>query len=131
MALFAVDGVGEVIARHRQAAGPTVEQVARKVGVSARRFAMYESNEADIPDDRLLAFAYAVGVNPADLSLECLFHTRPELKHTPIGREFRDLAEWVKTLPAEPSSKPAKPAGKKSAGRKPATRTPPRRRVSR
>lgn len=126
MSLFSVDGVGQVIARHRQAAGLTVAQVARKVGVSARRFAMYESNKADIPDDRLLAFAHAVGVNPAELSLECLFHAQPELKHTPIGREFRDLAEWVKTLPPDPP----KPARKKAAS-KPPTRTPPRRRVSR
>ncbi len=127
MGLFLVDGVGELISRHRKAAGLTVEQAARKVGVSARRFAMYESNKADMPDDRLLAFALAVGVNPAELSLECLFHSQPELQKKPIGRELRDLAEWVKSLPPEP---PKKPAGKKLPARS-ATRTPPRRRVSR
>jgi transcriptional regulator with XRE-family HTH domain len=124
-------GVGEVLTRFRTAAGLTVDQVAERVGVRRSQILRYETNAVEVPDHRMEAFAVAVGVLPAELELECLFHTQPQLKNKPIGREFRDLLAWVKAQQSPPPKTPRKRIAKKPNGAKPATRTPPRRRASR
>lgn len=123
-------GVGAVLARFRTTAGLTVEEVADRIGVRRSQVVKYEANEVDVPDHRMEAFAVAVGVLPAELELECLFHTQPQLKNKPIGREFRELLDWVKGQQTMTPKSPRKPAGKKPAAKAP-TRTPPRRRASR
>lgn len=123
-------GIGAVLTRYRTAAGLTVDEVAELMGVRRSQVAKYEADEVEPPDHRLEAFAVAVGVLPVELSLECLFHVEPQLRNKPTGRLFQEgLDEHRAALAAE--EKQGKAAGKKPPARKPATRTPPRRRVSR
>ena len=119
-------GIGAVLTRYRTAAGLTVDEVAARMGLRRGHVTKYETDVVDPPDFRLEAFARAVGVNPVELSLECLFHAKPHLRSTTTGRLFQQgLEEHLQAVAAEAKAR------KKPAAPKPATRTPPRRRVAR
>ncbi|MGL6074474.1 MAG: helix-turn-helix domain-containing protein [Fimbriiglobus sp.] len=111
MAEFIIRGAGDVLRKHRQEAGMTLETLAAKALIEKSQIAKYEANQVGISDERLAKLAKAMSIAPDVLAHECLLAIKPQIQSKPIGKLLGSLiASPVKKAKAPKTTKPAKRA---------------------
>jgi transcriptional regulator with XRE-family HTH domain len=95
-------GAGDVIRRHREERGLTLDALATTLGVDKSTVSRWETNESPLSDRAIKRLAKAFRVRMDVLMLECLEQIRPRFKDSPFGRLMRSLVESI-DLPADDS----------------------------